>query len=169
MTGKQNPRIREVEVGIRDLKKIKVFPLAIGDELAVSDLISETLTQFFSQKVDDINKKVIDFFIGTVTSNLLKVLDFITDEDNLKSAGYENGIKDLIKDLDNDQLVDMFEIVYKNNFERIVKNLKGSLRMILGMFAETEIPSREPLQGSATSTQDIDSNTSTHEDTKMEE
>jgi hypothetical protein len=166
--GKQNPRIREVEVGTRTLKSIKVYPLSVGDELEVSDLISETLTQFFAQKVEDVNKKVIDFFIDTVQKNLKRALELVTDGAELKLAGFET-FDSFLKDIDNEQLVEILEIIYKNNFERIAKNLKGSLGTILGMFQEKEALSREPLPESATFTQDTDSSTSTSEDIKKEE
>jgi hypothetical protein len=38
-----NPQIHETDIGIVNLRKIKIYPLAVGHQLEMSDLISEAV------------------------------------------------------------------------------------------------------------------------------
>lgn len=166
---KQNPRVSSVEVGLRDLSNIRIYPLSIGHEIEVSDLISETVTNFMSQGISDIDKSVVDFTLNTLIKNLKKILELVTDNQDLRNEGY-GSIDELMKDMDNDQLADIAEVIYKNNFARIAKKLKSSLKTILPailkMVPETDL--REPSPESLTSTQDTDLSTFTEESSPKE-
>jgi len=144
---KQNPQIEEFEVGVRTLKTLHVYPLSVGQELKVSDIVSETLTQFFAQKVADIDEKVVRLFLDLFQKNLKQILTYILDLDELRTLNF-NSIDDLLNDITNEQLIDLYELVKEANFDRLIKNLKGPLKNLL-MSLPTAVPAEvsQPLKG----------------------
>lgn len=112
-----NPQITEVKIGVRDLRKIKLYPLALGDQLALSDLIKEALEAFF--KVEEGSEESLSVFVAfafdLIKINLTKILKLIAlDEDPDK----------LMKEITNAQVDEIAQVVYQKNFE-ILKNLKS--------------------------------------------
>jgi len=86
-TDKINPQIADLEIGIRNLRTIKIYPLSLGDQLEMTDLITETVQRFFAsredmEKEDDI--EFVQFFVNLLKDNLDKILGLIADEDILK-------------------------------------------------------------------------------------
>lgn len=120
-----NPQITEVAIGVRDLRNIKLFPLALGDQLELSDLIKEALEAFF--KVEEGSEEALSLFVAfafdLIKKNLTKILKLIAlDEDP----------KELLKEITNAQVDEIARIVYQNNFE-VLKNLKS----LFGKVTET--------------------------------
>ena len=120
-----NPQITEVGIGVRDLRNIKLYPLALGDQLELSDLIKEALEAFF--KVEEGSEEALSLFVAfafdLIKKNLTKILKLITlDEDP----------KELLKEITNAQVDEIARIVYQNNFE-VLKNLKS----LFGKVTET--------------------------------
>ena len=120
-----NPQITEVGIGVRDLRNIKLYPLALGDQLELSDLIKEALEAFF--KVEEGSEEALSLFVAfafdLIKKNLTKILKLIAlDEDP----------KELLKEITNAQVDEIARIVYQNNFE-VLKNLKS----LFGKVTET--------------------------------
>ena len=42
-TDRLNPQVAEVEIGVRNLRKITIYPLSIADQLSTTDLVSEAI------------------------------------------------------------------------------------------------------------------------------
>ena len=114
---KINPQITDVKIGVRDLRKIKIYPLAFGDQLELSDLIKEVLEAFF--KTEEGSEESLSIFIGfafnLVKVNITKVLELIALDEDTKA---------LLKELTNVQVDEIIHVVYEKNFE-ILKNLKS--------------------------------------------
>lgn len=147
-----NPQIMEVDVGIRELRKIKIYPLSMGDQLELTDLISAALTaQFARDDWSDI--EIVSFIVNLINENLGKVLDMITDE----------GGQALIKDISNVQAAEIAEAIYTVNYESIAKNLKSLSGKVSKLFV-----SERPLPASASGT-DTGLNPSTESTSKTEE
>ena len=120
-----NPQITEVAIGVRDLRNIKLYPLALGDQLELSDVIKEALEAFF--KVEEGSEEALSLFVAfafdLIKKNLTKILKLIAlDEDP----------KELLKEITNAQVDEIARIVYQNNFE-VLKNLKS----LFGKVTET--------------------------------
>ena len=45
-TDRLNPQVADVEVGVRNLRKIQIYPLSVADQLATTDLITEAIAGF---------------------------------------------------------------------------------------------------------------------------
>jgi hypothetical protein len=115
---KLNPQITDVDIGVRDLRKVKLYPLALGDQLELSDLIKEVLEAFF--KTEDGSEESLSLFIAfafnLIKENMTKILGLIAlDEANSKK---------LLKEITNAQLDEIAQVVYEKNFA-VLKNLKG--------------------------------------------
>jgi hypothetical protein len=93
--------------------------------------ISDLLVSFFSVKVkdltaDEVSQKVAGLFVQIIRENIEIVLEHVIDPKDLKDVGY-GSIKDLLNDSDNNQLLNVGEIIYNNNYKELVSKLKGFL------------------------------------------
>ena len=125
-----NPQITEITIGKRTLRKIKVYPLSLGDEIKVSNIFNEVVSVLFASlsMAEDENKMnmvaVVTTFFKLIRENLGSVLSLITDEDG----------EQLVNDITNVQAEQVINIIIKTNFGEVSKNLKGLLEKAKAMF-----------------------------------
>lgn len=113
-----NPKIREVEIGTRDLRRIRIYPLSMKDQLELSDLISEGITGYFqTQNEGDSLAAFVAFCVRLIKDNMARLLSILTDEEG----------SNLIGEIDNDQLTKIADIVFEVNFGGPLKNLTSLL------------------------------------------
>jgi len=149
---KINPQITEVEIGIRDLRNIKIYPLSMADQLSLTNLISEAIGVFVA-KEDGEDIAVVAFLLELVRENIGRILTMITDEDDK-----------LLKDISNLQAAAIAELVYETNFGVVLKNFKSLFEK-----AKTLFPSEGPLPQFANDIPDTDSTISTESPSETEE
>jgi len=141
---KLNPQIAEVEVGIRNLRKINVYPLSMADQIKLTDTITKAIAdQLASANGSDI--AVISFITNLIKGNIGTILTMTTDEDG----------EQLLGELTNLQTAAIAEIIYETNYGVVAKNFK-SLFGKLGIL----FPSGRPLPPSVNDTDTV-SKTST--------
>lgn len=153
-----NPQIREVEVGIRNLRKIKIYPLSMADQLNLSDNVSSVLSSFFALSetgVEETDVEFVAFFVNLIKDNIKEVLKLVALDEDVES---------LSKELTNNQTSEIVGIILEDNFADPVKNLKGLFEK-----AREGSQSKRQLQPSADTMEDIDLNTSSKEASKKEE
>jgi len=111
-----NPRIKETDVGILNLRKIKIYPLSMHDQLSLTDLINKAMKSFFESDRDgeDENLIFISFIVKTIQDNIKKILKFVVPDEKPDL---------LMKEMDNHQLSEIVRIVYQDNYEGPVKNV----------------------------------------------
>ena len=77
-----NPNIASVEIGIRSIRKIKIYPLSIADQLEFTDLITDTLQTFFKEKSgfegEESDMQFVNFMLTVIKENLGKILEMVT-------------------------------------------------------------------------------------------
>jgi hypothetical protein len=119
-----NPQILEMTIGKRTLRKIKLYPLSLGDEIKLTNIFNEVVTVLFatiSMQEDQQSKintvAVVSAFFKIIRENLGTVLSLITDEDG----------NELVNDITNAQAEQLIECLIKTNFGEISKNLKSLL------------------------------------------
>ena len=116
-----NPDIQEAVVGIRKLRKIKIYPMSVIDQFKVTDLFTETLGLFLANKgVTD--AQLLALLISVLKDNLPKVLNFVIDE--------EEDVTQLLSEMTNNQFIDIANILYKMNYEIISKNVLSLLKKL---------------------------------------
>jgi len=120
---KLNPRIREQEVGIRELRKIKIYPLSFKDQLDMTDLIANTVQEFFiKETMTDL--KFAGFIARLLNENLVKIIKLVCDEDP----------EQVMYDMDNTQTTELIDTIVEINFESLSKNVQSLSKKIKSIF-----------------------------------
>lgn len=101
-----NPAIKEATIGIRKLRKIKIYPLSMADQIEFTGLvISSVVTIFETVKGGVENIAFAHHLYTLIKENIGKLLVYITDEGEA-----------LLKELSNEQALAIAEIVYEVNY-----------------------------------------------------
>lgn len=99
-----NPAIKEVVVGTRKLRKIKIYPLSMADQLKFSGTIIGALVAMFQER----ERPTIEFagmIHGLISANLGGLLALVTDDG-----------EELLSEITNEQAFGIAEIIYDVNF-----------------------------------------------------
>ena len=156
-----NPQIMDVDIGVRNLRNVTIYPLSMADELKVTNIFMKGLQSFFKDRnVDEIPiDEFVSYLLTFIQDNLTEILGFVTDPEEVGDP------KSLLKDITNSQFFNIANIIYKVNFEDVAKekNAKSLLEKIQNLFQL-----RRQLPQSA-SGMDTDSNISTSEVSEKEE
>jgi hypothetical protein len=112
---KINPQIRKVNIGIRELRSISIYPLSMADQMKMVDLIKGIFGSVYevTQKDAVSSVEIADVVIEKIKEHLPKLLQFVTDEEIF------------LEELTNFQFTEIVGHVYKDNFEDASKNVKG--------------------------------------------
>jgi len=117
---KINPRIRNIEIGISNLRKIKIYPLSMNDQKELIDLINEILKSVFDtdDSVGEKEKELIfvSKIVKSIEENIETIIGYVTPDEDINK---------LMKDVDNAQLSEIIGHVYRDNYEEPVKNVMG--------------------------------------------
>ena len=116
-----NPDIQEVQVGVRTLRKIKLYPLSVTDQFKLTDLFQEALGAFLSNKQGG-DLQFIALFVAILKTNLSKILELAIDS--------EESATGLLNEITNNQLSVIATLIYEKNYELISKNVSGLLKKI---------------------------------------
>ena len=132
-----NPRITDVEIGIRNLRNIKVYPLSMNDQTELTALIGDIVKSIFSTDTSKLEEKETNLiYIANATKAIEENIDTI-----LKYVVPDEDTTKLKKELDNQQLSDIVRVVYQTNYEKPVKN-------VMSLFPKEQLESvlkRQPL------------------------
>jgi len=111
-----NPQIKSVEIGILKLRKIKIYPLSMADQLELTELINKAIKSFFesSKGGEDKNLVFVSFIVKTIQDNIHKILGFVSPDEKPEA---------IMKEISNQQLSEIVKIVYQDNYEKPVKNV----------------------------------------------
>jgi hypothetical protein len=131
-----NPQVRRVDIGKRTLRKISIYPLSLADQLSLTEMITAAIEAFFKTNPDESDESMVQFvsfMLELIKENIDKILEMITDEG-----------KEVLNDITNAQLMDIAEVVYRDNYE-------GPVGKAMSLFererpAETESQSKKPLR-----------------------
>jgi len=144
-----NPRIRYIDIGIKEVRKIKLYPLSVHDQMELSDLVTEAVITFF-EAGDKSDLDTLSFAIETVKANLGRILEIVTDPEEKVS----------LKEIDNTQLsVIASEIVEANYTNSVLsKNAKSLFEKIQSLFPSKRLPSMfaENIQGTGLNTSSVE-------------
>ena len=156
-----NPQIVDVEIGIRTLRKITIYPLSATDQFKMSDLITKALQKFFLKggkpkgSKDEDDMEFIAFLLGLIRKNIVKVFELICDEES--PAG-------LLDDISNLQLSNIVKTIYEVNYGEPGKNVESLVGQVKTLFQSGRL-----LQQSVSDIQDIDLTTSSESPSETEE
>ena len=119
-----NPQIAEVEIGIRNLRKITVYPLSMADQLKLTDTITQALKEQFEKNANS-DMAIIAFITNLIKDNLGKIIAMVTDETDGDA---------LLGEITNFQAVQIAEILYEVNYGVVAKNFKSLFGKLSPLF-----------------------------------
>jgi len=159
---KLNPQIRDAEMGIKDLRKIKIYPMSMADQKKLGGILQGVLEAYFKETVDGgLTEDNMIPFIKTITQilsdNIQEVLKIVTDLS-------ESEINSFFEYTSNLQMARIVEIVVEENFEEPSKNVRSLYTRIQDLF---QLERQSP--PSSNDTPNMISATSTEEATEMED
>lgn len=112
----KNKKIKQIEVGVRELRKVYVYPLSMQDQFDLVDRLSEVIQEVGGNlNMETItNEEALTFMQNLIKDNLMVALEYVTDEDE----------RPTLKELTNDQFFEFVDIIFSVNFEDAIKNFK---------------------------------------------
>lgn len=146
-----NPDIRIITYGKKELKELTLYPLSIGDQFKVTDMITMIVQQLVSGTREG---HLSDFVFMTAVmqaleTNLGKILSLIADIP-------EDEAKEIVNILTNTQLLDIVESVWTVDYEPALKKGKNLFERGKSVFG-----SRRSSPGSSSPSPSTDLKTST--------
>ena len=116
------PDIKEISIGIREIKKRTIYPLSFAQQTRVGT----QLVSMFSSIVDSADEMTDMDFAKEIVMHLIQVIpDIIIDCSDITKEEFEN-------DITNTQLLQIAEIIYSVNFEGVIKNGQSLLQKMQG-------------------------------------
>lgn len=150
---KMNPQITDVEIGVRNLRKIIIYPLSVGQQLELEAMITD-IVQGMVFKSDGEDLEFISTILKAIRTNIVNIFELITEN--------EDGVK-MIADMTNLQLSEIAKIVYEVNYGEPLKNVKG-LGKVMELVSLLERQSPQSVKDT-----DTDLKTSSENDLSKEE
>ena len=121
-----NPLHRTTTIGVRVAREITIYPLSVGEQLKLTDIITKLLRKYFytaegsekprAEQMGDI--ELINELVEAIKENIGKIVEIVTDESS----------ESVLDDMTNEQLIDFATIVYEMNFEVAKKKLKNLIQ-----------------------------------------
>jgi len=105
-----NPQIVEIQIGSRNLRKIKIYPLSMGDQIKITGLVESVVSQFEGSGEEGIESVV--FIVEFIKNNIGELIHYATDEDPEK----------LLEEVTNMQLIEICNIIWVINYGDVLKN-----------------------------------------------
>lgn len=133
---KLNPQITETEVGVRNLRNIKIYPLALGDEMKFTETLSKAITKYFdkmksAEGMSDV--ALVGFVLELIKKNFEQIMKLVVEEGE--------DVKKLMQDVTNYQVAGISRIIYEKNFEDAAKNAGSLSEMVKKLFlSERPLP-----------------------------
>jgi hypothetical protein len=109
-----NPQVRTVEIGKRNLRKVSLYPLAVGDQLKMNNFLAEVFTMFVQM---DPSKPMSAAFIAAILGKISENLDVFC-----QMVFEQDGI---LNEMTNNQAVEVVKVVYEQNYEVLAKNVQS--------------------------------------------
>lgn len=153
---KINPQAQILTIGIKSLRNITIWPLSVGDQISMSSIISKSAAEFFA-KDEQSEAALFQFGLDKIIEHIKEILKLILDENE--------DADQVLRNMNNDQLIGLAELIFQMNYERSVKNAKGLFERIKSNLS----PSERPQPTSVSNTEDTESPISIIENLEMED
>ncbi len=117
---KLNPQIRTIEIGIRELREVTVYPMSLSDQLKLSDIITNALVSLQDLSVLNNTVGLISFAVSFIREKSQMILKMVLDEKESNDT--------FLDTITNEQFIDFVKLLIEVNFEPLSKNLTGLLK-----------------------------------------
>lgn len=149
-----NPDVRELTIGVRELRKVTMYPLSVRDQLNTTSIVVGAVSTFFRayDNVDAVPETDFAMFISQLVSgNMDPVIRMVLAD--------ESPDKDVLAEMTNRQLEEFVKAVYEVNYSFLSNlfkmamekmrqvlpaspSMKSSLKSVTGM--DTDLMSSIP-------------------------
>lgn len=152
---KLNPQITTVEVGIKSLREVTIYPLSLADQTKTARILAKAFQEIMGRlasfgEEDEISEgevsegevsegeslasmakqlsdiDVLEFISSVIEGNLEVVLGLVVDKNE----------KILMEELTNEQFYRLVEIIYEVNYESTSKNFVALVKRAKGAILE---------------------------------
>lgn len=126
-----NPDCKDVQVGVKKTRTIRIYPLSISDQMKLTEKFTDVVNQFGNFDRENMtDAEAIDFIKGFLRDNLAEFMQYVIDED-------EHRIPTL-DELTNNQLAELADVVFRINYEDLIKNFKDLFGRAKGMMSTSQ-------------------------------
>ena len=129
-----NPQITDVEIGIRNLRKIKLYPLSVGDQMKMTALIASTVSKFLITKEAQDESVMVGFFVTIINDNLAKFVSLAIGEKEKETEIPFPETEKILEDMTNLQASEIAKVIYEVNYEISVKNFQSLFNQMKELF-----------------------------------
>lgn len=151
--GKLNPQICTVEVGIKSLREVTIFPLSLADQAKTARILSKAFQEVMGklasfEEEDESSDKddlvsmakqlsdidIMEFVLSAIQENLEVILKLVVDNEEKIS----------MEELTNEQFYELVKIIYEVNYENASKNFPALWKRAMGMVSGKVAPEKNP-------------------------
>lgn len=120
-----NPDIKTIHVGVRELRKVFIYPLSMNDQFQLLEKLSTAIQKIAEGKQLDLKSNIegVAFMKDVITENLEQILEYVTDLEERPE----------LKEITNNQLYEIVNIIFSVNFESMIKNFKDLFQRAKGI------------------------------------
>lgn len=110
-----NPQITTVQIGVKSLREVTIYPLSMADQFQMTELISTEINNFAGTEFSELSDiETVEMVFDAVKRNLEKILGYVLDEKETVS----------FDEITNTQFVEIATKIYETNFDVFAKNWK---------------------------------------------
>jgi hypothetical protein len=152
-----NPQITEIEIGVKTLRKVSIYPLSLADQGKMARTLS-TVFQGVMESLSHLSEEPeeSDGSVGTIekVASQLANLDIAESIVNIIQENLEAVLKLVVADgeqisteeLTNEQFYNLVEIIYEVNYEKTSKNFLALIKRARNEIPKTEGPAKKKMR-----------------------
>lgn len=130
---KLNPQIKTIEIGVRETREIKIYPLSVKDQFELTKELADSINELLRVDFKNIREEeAIDAFAELLSNRLTDVLRYVCDQDQVPK----------MEELTNIQLSEIANIVFEVNYEGLIKNFKDLFKRGKDLFPRVQLPQK---------------------------
>jgi len=158
-----NPDIRVVQIGVRELYNLTIYPLSFGQQIKMSETIGDAIASFYKNPTTT-DAEFVAFLVKLIGDNAKEVLSYITDPEEVGEILKGKESKSLIDSITNKQLFTIAEHLYEDNFKDPSEKVRTMFETIKKEYLSSKLSPE-----SSDTIPDMDLSTSLNEVSEKEE
>jgi ABC-type transport system involved in cytochrome c biogenesis ATPase subunit len=113
-----NPQVIEFQIGLRDLRSIKVYPLSVGDQLKLTKIVTEAIALWVeSNPNEELTAESVSAIIALAQDRIHDILKIVFNMTKKRD------IDAILEVMSNAQFSELIKIVYETNYQGPIKNV----------------------------------------------
>jgi len=110
-----NPQIKTIDVGVRHLRSVKVYPLSVSDQFSLTEKLAGSINEIVGTDLRGMSEvDAVKNIQAIINTNLGIILGYVCDEEDSPR----------MEELTNQQLSEIVNVIFEVNYEGLIKNLK---------------------------------------------